>query len=80
MGHVPIRSDWQQDMQGSRAQVDILNQVLIESAIKAGNRALAKQLLRERLAMCPVNADDNVTDSEEGLLHHRMTAKIQAMV
>ena len=74
----PIRFDWLQSMSGSRAQVDVLNQVLIQSAIKSGNRLAAKTLLKERLANC-----NNLTgDHEEGndLLNQRLDAKIQSMM
>ena len=73
----PIRFDWQQLMSGSRAQTDLLNQVLIQSAIKSGNIIGAKQLLKERMANCHLmgNPEDG-TD----LLNQRLEAKIQSMM
>ena len=73
----PIRFDWLQLMQGSRAQVDVLNQVLIQAAIKSGNRTAARQLLNERLANCHL-----IGTPEEGvsLLNQRLDAKIQSMM
>jgi len=64
-------------MSGSRAQVDVLNQVLIQSAIKSGNRIAAKNLLKERIANC--NLAGNPED-ETDLLNQRLQAKIQSMM
>ena len=47
-----VRFDYQTKMLGSRAQGDIFNQVLIQSAIKSGNHIIAKQLLEERWSHC----------------------------
>ena len=73
----PIRFDWQQLMSGSRAQTDLLNQVLIQSAIKSGNIIGAKKLLKERMANCHL-----VGNPEDGtdLLNQRLEAKIQSMM
>ena len=68
-----VRFDWLQNMAGSRAQVDILNQVLIQSAIKSGNRNAAKNLLKERMTSCAFVSD-------EDLLNERLQAKIKAMM
>ena len=70
----PIRNDWNQSLSGSRAQVDVLNQVLIQAAIKSGNRHGAKQLLKERWSTC------GVQESENPSLNSRLQQKIQAMI
>ena len=57
----PIRNDWNQSLSGSRAQVDILNQVLVQAAIKSGNRHGAKQLLKERWSTCGVQDSENIS-------------------
>ena len=75
----PIRFDWLQLMQGSRAQVDVLNQVLIQSAIKSDNRIAAKHLLKERVANCGLKSADTDEDGTE-LLNQRLDAKIQSMM
>ena len=69
-----IRKDWNQSLSGSRAQVDILNQVLVQAAIKSGNRHGAKQLLKERWSTC------GVQDSENPSFNSRLQQKIQAMI
>ena len=78
----PLRFDWLQSMSGSRAQVDILNQVLIQCAIKAGFRTDAKNLLKERWAYCAIGLKATSGDEENGvdLLNQRLNAKIQAMM
>ena len=68
-----IRKDWNQSLSGSRAQVDILNQVLVQAGIKSGNRHGAKQLL-ERLSTC------GVQDSENPSFHSRLQQKIQTFL
>ena len=73
------RFDWLQLMQGSRAQVDVLNQVLIQSAIKSDNRIAAKHLLKERIANCGLKSADTDEDGTE-LLNQRLDAKIQSMM
>lgn len=70
----PLRHDWLQCMSGSRAQVDILNQVLIQAAIQSGNRLAAKKFIQERLAGCPFS------NTEDNLLTQRLNAKIAAMI
>lgn len=65
-------------MQGSRAQVDVLNQVLIQSAIKSDNRIAAKHLLKERIANCGFKSAD--TEDGTDLLNQRLEAKIQSMM
>ena len=70
----PIRTDWNQSLSGSRAQIDVLNQVLIHSAIKSGNKTCAKQLLKERWATC------GVQNSDEPSTNLRLHEKIQAMI
>ena len=75
----PIRFDWLQLMQGSRAQVDVLNQVLIQSAIKSDNRIAAKHLLKERIANCGLKSADTDEEGTE-LLNQRLDAKIQSMM
>jgi hypothetical protein len=72
----PIRHDWNSLLGGSHAQKDILNQVLVHSAIKAGNRQVAKQLLQERLAFSAGSRQEN----EESCMNDRIMASIQAMI
>ena len=52
---LPIRYDIQL-VGGSHAQRDLFNQLLIDSAIKAGKLPLARGLLAERVALKPNNA------------------------
>ena len=70
----PIRFDWLQKMQGSRAQVDLLNQVLIQSAVKSGDKRAALKLLKERLTSCTSEPQD------ENTLNQRLSVKIHSMV
>lgn len=72
----PLRHDWLQCMSGSRAQVDVLNQVLIQAAIQSGNRVAARKLIQERLAGSPFSN----TNSEENLLTQRLNTKIASMI
>ena len=65
-------------MSGSRAQTDVLNQVLIQSAIKSGNIIGAKMLIKERMANCHLSGDPE--DSETDLLNQRLEAKIQSIM
>lgn len=72
----PIRFDWQQTMAGSRAQTDILNQVLIQSAIRSGNKSAAQKLLDERVAYSPLFG------TPQGMpnWNSRVSAKIQTLI
>ena len=65
-------------MSGSRAQTDVLNQVLIQSAIKSGNIIGAKQLLKERMANCHLSGDPE--DPGTDLLNQRLEAKLQSIM
>jgi hypothetical protein len=65
-------------MSGSRAQTDVLNQVLIQSAIKSDNTIGAKQLLKERMANCHLSGD--LEDPGTDLLNQRLQAKIQSIM
>ena len=64
-------------MSGSRAQTDVLNQVLIQSAIKSGNIIGSKQLLKERMANCHLSG--NPEDGTD-LLNQRLEAKLQSIM
>ena len=64
-------------MSGSRAQADVLNQVLIQSAIKSGNIIGAKQLLKERMANCHLSG--NPEDGTD-FLNQRLEAKLQSIM
>lgn len=70
----PQRHEWVKSMTGSRAQLDILNLVLITSAMKAGKKAAATQLLNERLSTC------GLVNDQEPSLNQRLQLKIQAML
>ena len=74
---LPIRFDWLQLMPGSHAQIDLLNQVLIQSAIKSSKKNAAKALLKERMASCNL-----VGNPEDALsfLNGRLDAKIQSII
>ena len=72
----PQRHEWMKSLTGSRAQLDILNQVLITCAVRAKNKAWATQLLNERLSTCGLISDNN----EEPSLNQRLQIKIQAMI
>lgn len=71
----PQRHEWMKSLTGSRAQLDILNQVLITCAVRAKNKAWATQLLNERLSTCGFISDD-----KEASLNQRLQIKIQAMM
>lgn len=68
----PIRHDWMTYLGGSHAQKDILNQVLIQAAIRAGMTRTAKQLLQERLAF---SAGHSAEESESSL-NQRLIQKV----
>ena len=74
----PIRFDYQTRMAGSRAQMDVFNQVLIQSAIRSGDRKTAKQLLQERWAHCSL--DSYASDTGEPNLNRRLEAKLQSLM
>ena len=74
---LPIRFDWLQLMPGSHAQIDLLNQVLIQSAIKSSKKNAAKALFKERMASCNLigNPEDVLS-----FLNGRIDAKIQSII
>ena len=70
----PVRHDLMSFIGGSKAQLSILNQILMTAAVRAGNdyHSLAKQLLQEQATTCGYRTKDN--------FHQRIAEKIGAFI
>lgn len=74
---VPIRHDCQELLGGSHAQKDIVDLMMIRSAIRCNKKSLAKHLLAERIARCREFYDESL--SKPRLEMDRLNVAIMSM-
>jgi len=72
-----VRFDYQTRIAGSRAQCDIINQVMIQSAIRSGDRRIAQLLLEERWAHC---GNGSMLPETDSCLNQRLENEIIGMI